>query len=179
MIEKDGRVDNLKEIDLTQFQKLGEEPGKEEPGKELPLGEKPEIPEEPKITEVSLSTGMLIGLIGFALSMRYLGDKKAMNAFNTKYREQLPKVIKSFGMEELFEEICASTLTFKIKETDVLAVPLPGWVGLVAVLGVLIIAGLFIKVPTKKHPKAHKDLRKGKDGVTREYGHTDKGKGEE
>lgn len=181
--EYDGRVDNLKEIDLTQFIRPGVEPGKEEPqvepGKEIVPGEKPEIPEEEKYTEIPINVKMLIALIGYALSMRYLPDKTAVKEFSKQYQESLPKIIERLGMEELFDQVVASTLTFKIKEADILAVPLPPWIGLVAVLGVLVIAGLFIKVPTKKTPKAHKDLRKGKDGVTREYGSTDKGKGEE
>ena len=150
---------DLKEINLEDFTRGL---GKEEPDKKLPPGQEPEKEEpteEPKITEVSLSTGMLIGLIGFVLSMRYLPDKVAVKEFNTRYREELPKVIQSFGLEEVFDQVCASTLTFKIKESDVFAVPLPGWVGLAAVIGVLIIAGLFIRVPTKKTPKTHKDMR--------------------
>jgi len=155
--------EDLSEIDLNNFTKGIGEPGTGEPGKE---GEEPtpeEVEkEEPGYTEVSLSTQMLIGLIGFALSMRYLPDKKAVKDFNEKYKKALPEVIESFGMQEVFDQICASTLTFKIKESDTFNVPLPGWVGLVAVLGVLIVAGLFIKVPTAKHPKEHKDLRGGK-----------------
>lgn len=155
-------ADVLEEINLEDFKK---DLGKEEPGKEIPPGEegKEEPTEEPKVTEVSLSTGMLIGLIGFVLSMRYLPDKVAVSEFNKKYREELPKVIQSFGLEEVFDQVCASTLTFKIKESDVFAVPLPGWVGLAAVIGVLIVAGLFIRVPTKKTPKTHKDMREGKE----------------
>lgn len=165
---EDKKQSGLEEINLSDFIKagIGAEPSPEsEPGKKLPPGEegKEEPTEEPKVTEVSLSTGMLIGLIGFVLSMRYLPDKVAVSEFNKKYREELPKVIQSFGLEEVFDQVCASTLTFKIKESDVFAVPLPGWVGLVAVIGVLIVAGLFIKVPTKKTPKTHKDIREGKE----------------
>jgi len=169
--EKETKED-LSEIDLTKFTKgFGElPPGAGEPGKEKeePTGDE-EPKEEPGYTEVSLSTQMLIGLIGFALSMRYLPDKAAVKAFNEKYKTELPKVIESFGMQEVFDQICATTLTFKIKESDAFNVPLPGWVGLVAVLGVLIVAGLFIKVPTAKNPKLHKDMRGGKEhGLTNE-----------
>jgi len=179
----DEKQPDLKEIDLSQFIKPGgvkpeEEtrPG-DEAGKGLPSGEegKEEPTEEPKITEVSLSTGMLIGLIGFVLSMRYLPDKKAVKDFNEKYRNELPKVIESFGMQEVFDQVCASTLTFKIKESDTFNVPLPGWVGLVTVIGVLIVAGLFIRVPTKKTPKTHKDIRDGKEHTLSKEPRGDKG----
>ncbi|GAH65709.1 unnamed protein product, partial [marine sediment metagenome] len=162
------KKEDLSEIDLTKFlsgfgdslRPPGTEPGKE--GEAPPGDEGKEEPTEPGYTEVSLSTQMLIGMIGFALSMRYLPDKKAVKAFNEKYRTELPKVIESFGMQEVFDQICATTLTFKIKESDTFNVPLPGWVGLVAVLGVLIVAGLFIKVDTIKKPKLHVDRRGGK-----------------
>jgi len=161
------------EIDLEKFRKPGiGESGTGEPGKEgeVPTGEEGvEEKEEPGYTEVSLNTKMLIGMIGEALSMRYLPDWKARKAFVKKYRGELPKTIENFGMEEVFDQVCATTLTFKIKETDAFNVPLPGWVGLIAVLGVLIVAGLFIKVPTKKNPKLHKDKRGGKDyGLSKE-----------
>jgi len=171
--DKTTQEDLLSEIDLEKFRKIGiGEPGTGEPGKEEPgteEGKEGEEKEEPGYTEVSLSTQMLIGLIGFALSMRYLPDKKAVKDFNEKYKKALPEVIESFGMQEVFDQICASTLTFKIKESDTFNVPLPGWVGLVAVLGVLIVAGLFIKVPTKKNPKLHEDRRGGKKhGLSKE-----------
>lgn len=172
--EEKEKKDDFSEIDLKKFMSgFGESPpGTGEPGKEgeaPPGDEEREEKEEPGYTEISLSTQMLVGMIGFALSMRYLPDKKAVKDFQEKYRSALPEVIKSFGMEELFEGICASTLTFKIKDTDALNVPLPGWIGLVAVLGVLIVAGLFIKVPTVKEPKLHKDKRGGKDyGLSKE-----------
>jgi len=174
---EDEKQPDLKEINLKDFIR---DLGKEEPGKELPPGEegKEEPTEEPKITEVSLSTGMLIGLIGFVLSMRYLPDKVAVKEFNKRYREELPEVIHSFGLEEVFDQVCASTLTFKIKESDVFAVPLPGWVGLAAVIGVLIVAGLFIRVPTKKTPKTHEDIRDGKKHTLSEEPRKDKGESE-
>ena len=161
------KKEDLSEIDLTKFMSGFKTPGTDEPGKE---GEAPgtgepgedKEKEEPGYTEVSLSTQMLIGMIGFALSMRYLPDKKAVKAFNEKYRTELPKIVESFGMSEVFDQICATTLTFKIKESDAFNVPLPGWVGLIAVLGILIVAGLFIKVPTTKEPKLHVDRRSGK-----------------
>lgn len=169
--EKPIKEEELSEINLSDFTKPG--------GGDIPPGDETEKPqgeegeeepkEEPGYTEVSLSTEMLIGMIGFALSMRYLPDKKAVAAFNKKYREELPKVVESFGMSEVFNQICASTLTFKIKESEAFNVPLPGWVGLVAVLGVLVVAGLFIKVPTNKEPETHKDLRGGKEyGLSKE-----------
>jgi hypothetical protein len=170
--EKEKQEEGLGEINLDDFKtdkgSPGAESGKE--SEESAPGEEEEVEkEEPGYTEVSLSTQMLIGMIGFALSMRYLPDKKAVKAFNEKYRTELPKVIESFGMNEVFEQICATTLTFKIKESEAFNVPLPGWVGLVAVLGVLIIAGLVIKVPTEKKSKAHKDLREGKEyGLSKE-----------
>ena len=175
----DEKQPDLKEINLEDFTRgLGKEEPSVEPGKELPPGQEPEKEEpteEPKIIEVSLSTEMLIGLIGFVLSMRYLPDKAAVKAFNEKYRTELPQVIKSFGMQEVFDQVCASTLTFKIKESDVFAVPLPGWVGLAAVIAVLIIAGLFIRVPTKKTPKTHEDIRDGKKHTLSKEPRKDKG----
>lgn len=162
---KKEEAEDLSEINLSDFTKSGG--GDIPPGDEgaPPPGDEGEEEEKeaPGYTEVSLSTEMLIGMLGFALSMRYLPDKKAVAAFNKKYREELPKTIESFGMSEVFNQICQSTLTFKIKESEAFAVPLPGWVGLVAVLGVLVVAGLFIKVPTNKEPKTHKDLRGGKE----------------
>lgn len=167
--EKEKTKGPLGEINLDEY-KIGiGSPGADEEKKETIPGEDEEgEPSEPGYTEVSLSTQMLIGMIGFALSMKYLPDKKAVKAFNKKYNEELPKVIESFGMKEVFDQICATTMTFKIKESEAFNVPLPGWVGLVAVLGVLVVAGLVIKVPTEKKPKTHKDLREGK-----EYGLTD------
>ncbi len=176
MEEEKGKMkeEELSEINLNDFTKSGIgdlPPGEEKtesPGEEGKEG-KEETKEAPGFTEVSLSMEMFIGMIGFALSMKYLPDKKAVAAFNKKYREELPKVVESFGMSEVFNQICASTLTFKIKESEAFNVPLPGWVGLVAVLGVLVVAGLFIKVPTVKKPNTHKDLRKGEEhGLTKE-----------
>lgn len=179
MEEKKEKVE-LHEINLDDFFKSGvtKEPGVE-PGKELPPGEegKEEPTEEPGYTEISLSTKMLVGMIGTALSMRYLPDWKAQKAFVKEYQKQLPETIHNFGMEEVFDQVCASTLTFKIKESDVFAMPLPGWVGLAAVIAVLIIAGLFIRVPTKKTPKTHKDMRAdGEHTLSKE---PRKGKGDE
>ena len=154
---------SLGEIDLSQFAK--EEP-KEERVEEEP---RPEEEKEDEYVEVSLSTQMLIAMIGMALSMRYLPDSAAVKAFNRKYREDLPKIIEDFGLEEVFEQVLASTLSFKIKKTDIVDIVLPGWVGLAVVIGVLVVAGLIIKVPTKEKVKEHKDMRKGK-----EHGLTDK-----
>lgn len=170
MSEEEKEREGLSEINLNDFVKPDDESGQEEgapaPGRDE---EEKEEEKEEGYTEVSLSTEMLIGMIGFALSMRYLPDKKAVKAFNEKYRTELPKVVESFGMKEVFDQICSTTLTFKIKESEALNVPLPGWVGLVAVLGVLIVAGLFIKVPTTKDPKKHKDIRDGKEhGLTKD-----------
>ena len=181
--KEERKEDGLGEIDLNEFKvgfgspgvDTGEESKEATPGEE---GEE-EPKEEPGYTEVSLSTQMLVGMLGFALSMRYLPDKKAVKAFNQKYNEELPKIIESFGMKEVFDQICATTLTFKIKETDALNIPLPGWVGLVAVIGVLVVAGLVIKVPTTKNPKTHKDLRDGEEyGLTDEAKKKEKDKGE-
>jgi len=163
MEEEKEVIDSLGKIDLSQFTK-------EEPEKE-PIEEGPEPTEEreEEYVEVSLSTQMLIAMIGMALSMRYLPDSGAVKAFNRKYREDLPKIIEDFGLEEVFEQVLSSTLSFKIKKTDVLDVVLPGWVGLAVVVGVLVVAGLIIKVPTKEKVKEHKDLREGKEhGLTKE-----------
>ena len=167
MEEEKEVLESLGKIDLSQFAK--EEP-KEEPGEErVEEGPGPEEKEEPEYVEVSLSTQMLVALVGMALSMRYLPDSDAVKAFNKKYREDLPKIIEDFGLEEVFEQVLASTLSFKIKKTDVLDIVLPGWVGLVVVLGVLVTAGLIIKVPTKEKVKEHKDMRAGKEhGLTKE-----------
>lgn len=136
--------EELKEIDLKDFVKG--EPGepKEEPGED-----KEEPTEEPDYVEVSLSTQMLISLVGMALSMRYFPDSQAIKAFSKKYREELPKVIESYGLEEVFDEVLSSTLTFKIQKSEFLTIPLPGWAGLVVVISVLVVAGLFIRVPTR------------------------------
>ncbi len=166
MEEEKEAIDSLGKIDLSQFTKEEKEkPEGEAPPGELPEGEK----EEPDYVEVSLSTQMLIGMIGMALSMRYLPDSDAVKAFNRKYREDLPKIIEEFGLEEVFEQVLSSTLSFKIKKTDTLDIVLPGWVGLAVVIGVLVVAGLIIKVPTKEKVKEHKDIRKGKEhGLTKE-----------
>ena len=164
MEEEKEVIDSLKgKIDLSQF-------GKEEPEKEhIEEGPGPEEEKEEEYVEVSLSTQMLIAMIGMALSMRYLPDSAAVKAFNKKYREDLPKIIEEFGLEEVFEQVLSSTLSFKIKKTDVVDIVLPGWVGLVVVIAVLVVAGLIIKVPTKEKVKKHKDIRKGKEhGLTKE-----------
>ncbi len=166
MPEEEEGTDKLKEINLLDFQSLGGSGEGEKPEKEAPKGEEPEkeAKEEPEYVEISLSTKMLVGMVGYALSMKYWPDKKAMKEFASKYREDLPKVIESFGMEELFDEVVGSTVSFKIKKTDVFDIPLPGWVGLAGVLGVLVIAGFAIKVPsTKDETGKHKDIRGGKE----------------
>lgn len=169
--KKEEGLNKVGEIDLGDYSKESTPPPKgETPPGEVPEGEEPSS-EEPDFVEVSLSTQMLIGMVGFALSMRYLPDQKAVKAFNEKYREDLPKVIDNFGMREVFDEVLGSTLSFKIKKTDILAVPLPGWVGLAAVLSVLVISGLVIKVPTTKGKvKEHKHVdADGEKGLTEEY----------
>jgi len=163
MEEEKEVLDSLGKIDLSQFTK--EEPEKEHTEE----GIAPEEEKEEEYVEVSLSTQMLIAMIGMALSMRYLPDSDAVKAFNRKYREDLPKIIEDFGLEEVFEQVLSSTLSFKIKKTDTLDVVLPGWVGLAVVIAVLVVAGLIIKVPTKEKVKQHKDLREGKEhGLTKE-----------
>ena len=152
------KIEELKEIDLGEFTR--EE--REEPEEEIK--EEREAEEEDKYIEVSLSTQMLIALVGMALSMRYLPDSAAVKAFNKRYREELPHVIESFGLEEVFEQVLSSTLTFKLEKSDILTIPLPAWVGLVAVIGVLVVAGLFIRVPTKKGEKAKE---KGGEGESK------------
>lgn len=163
MEEEKEVLDSLGEIDLSQFAREG-------PKEERVEGEpRPEEEKEDEYVEVSLSTQMLIALIGMALSMRYLPDSEVVKAFNRKYREDLPKIIEDFGLEEVFEQVLSSTLSFKIKKTDVLDIVLPGWVGLAVVIGVLVTAGLIIKVPTKEKVKQHKDMREGKQhGLTKE-----------
>ena len=102
-----------------------------------------------------------------------LGKKIDLSQFA---KEELPEIIENFGLEEVFEQVLSSTLSFKIKKTDVLDIVLPGWVGLAVVIGVLVTAGLIIKVPTKEKVKEHKDLKKGKEyGLTNEP-RKDKGK---
>ncbi|MBA7501181.1 MAG: hypothetical protein GH144_00100 [Clostridia bacterium] len=166
-MEEEKEVLDLGKIDLSQFAK---EESKEEPGEErVEEGPGPEEEKEDEYVEVALSTQMLVSLVGMALSMRYLPDKNAVKAFNKKYREDLPKIIEDFGLEEVFEEVLASTLSFKVKKTDVLDIVLPGWVGLAVVLGVLVVAGLIIKVPSKGKVEEHKDIREGKEhGLTKE-----------
>ena len=163
MEEEKEVLDSLGKIDLSQF-------AKEEPEKEhIEEGPGPQEEKEEEYVEVSLSTQMLIAMIGMALSMRYLPDSAAVKAFNKKYREDLPKIIEDFGLEEVFEQVLSSTLSFKIKKSDVVDIVLPGWVGLVVVIGVLVVAGLIIKVPTKEKVKKHKDIREGKEhGLTSE-----------
>jgi len=163
MEEEKEAIDSLGKIDLSEF-------AKEEPKKEpIEEGITPEEEKEEEYVEISLSTQMLIAMIGMALSMRYLPDSDAVKAFNKKYREDLPKIIEDFGLEEVFEQVLSSTLSFKIKKTDTLDIVLPGWVGLAVVIGVLVVAGLIIKVPSKEKVKEHKDLREGKEyGLTKE-----------
>lgn len=167
MEEEKEVIDSLRNIDLSQFTR--EEPEKEHieegPGPE----EEKEQEKEEEYVEVSLSTEMLIAMIGMALSMRYLPDSAAVKAFNQKYREALPKIIDDLGLEEVFQQVLSSTVSFKIKKTDVVDIVLPGWVGLVIVIGVLVVAGLIIKVPSKEKVKEHKDIKKGKiHGLTKE-----------
>ena len=163
MEEEKEVIDSLGKIDLSQFAK--EEPEKEHIEEEIKPGEE----KEDEYVEVSLSTQMLIAMIGMALSMRYLPDSDAVKAFNRKYREDLPKIIEEFGLEEVFEQVLSSTLSCKIKKTDTLDIVLPGWVGLAVVIGVLVVAGLIIKVPSKEKVKKHKDIREGKEhGLTKE-----------
>ena len=163
MEEEKEVIDSLGKIDLSQFEK--EEPEKEH----IEEGPAPEEEKEEEYVEVSLSTEMLIAMIGMALSMRYLPDSSAVKAFNKKYREDLPKIIENFGLKQVFEQVLSSTLSFKIKKTDVVDIVLPGWVGLAVVIAVLVVAGLIIKVPTKEKVKKHKDIREGKEhGLTKE-----------
>lgn len=163
MEEEKEVIDSLGKIDLSQFAK--DEAEREHIEEEITPGEE----KEDEYVEISLSTQMLIGMIGMALSMRYLPDSDAVKAFNRKYREDLPKIIEEFGLEEVFEQVLSSTLSFKIKKTDTLDIVLPGWMGLAVVIGVLVVAGLIIKVPTKEKVKEHKDIRKGEEhGLTKE-----------
>lgn len=176
--EKEG-TEKLKEINLLDFQSLGGSPEGEEAKKEAPEGEEPEkeAPEEPEYVEISLSTKMLIGMVGYGLSMKYWPDKKAMKEFSHKYRKDLPDIIKSFGMEELFDEVVGSTVSFKVKKTDIFDIPLPGWVGLAGVLGVLVVAGFAIKVPSVKDKTGlHKDMRGGKEHTLGPEGREKEGK---
>ncbi len=159
----------LGDIDLSQF--LKEKAKEEGRGEEVrPEEEKEEEEEEEEeYEEIKVSTQMLIALVGLALSMRYSPDQDAVKAFRKKYGEKLREIIKDFGLEEVFEQVLSSTLSFKIKKTDVLDIVLPGWVGLAVVIGVLVTAGLIIKVPTKEKVKEHKDIKKGKEhGLTKE-----------
>lgn len=136
-------IDDLTEINLDDFKK--------EAGAEEPTGAEEEIEkEEPPYAEISIPTEMLIALVGAALSVRYLPDGAAVKAFHKKYREELPKIIKSFGLKEVFDEVLGSTLCFKIEKSEMLEIPLPAWVGVVTVIGLLVVTGFFIKVPTTK-----------------------------
>lgn len=137
------KVDDLTEINLDDFKR---EPGAEEPREPEKEIEK----EEPGYVEISIPTEMLIALVGAALSMRYLPDGVAVKAFHKKYREELPKIIESFGLKEIFDEVLASTLCFKIQKSEMLEIPMPAWVGIVVVIGLLVVSGFFIKVPTMK-----------------------------
>jgi len=137
------KIDELTEINLDDF--------KREPSTEEPTEDEKEIEkEEPPYVEISIPTEMLISLVGAALSMRYLPDGAAVKAFHKKYREELPKIIESFGLKEVFDEVLASTLCFKIQKSEMLEIPMPAWVGVVVVIGLLVVSGFFIKVPTTK-----------------------------
>jgi len=143
------QIDDLSKINLDDFKREAgaEEPPKDEP--EFPPKEEPPK-EEPGYVEISIPTEMLVALVGAALSMRYLPDGAAVKAFHKKYREELPKIIQSFGLKEVFDEVLASTLCFKIEKSEMLEIPLPAWAGVVAVIGLLVVSGFFIKVPTTK-----------------------------
>lgn len=136
-------LDGLTEINLDDFKR---EVGAEEPRE----GEEEIEKEEPPYVEISIPTEMLIALVGAALSMRYLPDGAAVKAFHKKYREELPKIIESFGLKEVFDEVLASTLCFKIEKSEMLEIPMPAWVGVAVVIGLLVVSGLFIKVPPTK-----------------------------
>lgn len=151
-------VDDLSEINLDDFKR---EPGAEEPreGEEEVEAEK----EEPGYVEISIPTEMLIALVGAALSMRYLPDGAAVKAFHKKYREELPKIIESFGLKEVFDEVLASTLCFKIEKSEMLEIPMPAWVGVAVVIGLLVVTGFFIKVPSIKGKAKEKEKEGGED----------------
>lgn len=143
-------LDDLTEINLDDFKR---EPGAEEPTEPKEGIEK----EEPGYVEISIPTEMLIALVGAALSMRYLPDGAAVKAFHKKYREELPKIIESFGLKEVFDEVLASTLCFKIEKSEMLEIPMPAWVGVAVVIGLLVVTGFFIKVPTIKGKAKEKE----------------------
>lgn len=167
MVEEKTEEEKLRKIDLSQFRT---EPEAEEPveAKEPEEGEEEE--KEPGYFEVSLSSQMLIALVGFAISTKYYPDKTAMKAFNEKYRKELPEIVEDFGLTEVFNEILGATLSFKIQKSELMEIPLPGWAGLAGVVGLLVAAGFIIKVPsTKDKTKLHKDIQEGKErGLTKE-----------